>query len=122
MVSLRSLSAAAAGLPLSIRQEELQPQGHAIEVRINAEKAPQFIPCPGPITAFHAPGGLGVRMDSALYDGYAVPPYYDSLIAKLIVHGRDRPEALARAMAPRRSLGLQPRSAMHAPPEIRATS
>ncbi len=87
---------AAAGLPLSFAQEDLQINGHAIEVRINAEKVPQFSPCPGKITQYHAPGGLGVRMDSALYDGYRIPPYYDSLIAKLIVHGRDRPEALAR--------------------------
>ena len=86
----------AAGLPLSVQQEDLSPDGHAIEVRINAERLPQFSPCPGTISAYHAPGGLGVRMDSALYDGYKVPPYYDSLIAKLIVHGRDRPEALAR--------------------------
>ncbi len=86
----------AAGLPLSFTQEDLQINGHAIEVRINAEKVPQFSPCPGKITQYHAPGGLGVRMDSALYDGYRIPPYYDSLIAKLIVHGRDRPEALAR--------------------------
>ncbi|MEN8934669.1 MAG: acetyl-CoA carboxylase biotin carboxylase subunit, partial [Planktotalea arctica] len=57
---------------------------------------PNFTPCPGRITQYHAPGGLGVRMDSALYDGYSIPPYYDSLIGKLIVHGRDRPEALAR--------------------------
>ncbi|NNE53772.1 MAG: acetyl-CoA carboxylase biotin carboxylase subunit, partial [Sulfitobacter sp.] len=70
--------------------------GHAIEVRINAEKLPNFAPCPGKITQYHAPGGLGVRMDSALYDGYSIPPFYDSLIGKLIVHGRDRPEALAR--------------------------
>ncbi|MBL9047471.1 MAG: acetyl-CoA carboxylase biotin carboxylase subunit, partial [Tabrizicola sp.] len=69
---------------------------HCIEVRINAEKIPNFSPCPGRITQFHAPGGLGVRMDSAIYDGYRIPPYYDSLIGKLIVHGRDRPEALAR--------------------------
>ncbi|OIQ31646.1 MAG: acetyl-CoA carboxylase biotin carboxylase subunit [Alphaproteobacteria bacterium MedPE-SWcel] len=86
----------AAGLPLSFTQDELQINGHAIEVRINAEKLPNFSPCPGKITAFHAPGGLGVRMDSALYDGYSIPPYYDSLIGKLIVHGRDRQEALAR--------------------------
>ncbi|OIQ31922.1 MAG: acetyl-CoA carboxylase biotin carboxylase subunit [Roseobacter sp. MedPE-SWchi] len=86
----------AAGLPLSFTQEDLQINGHAIEVRINAEKLPNFAPCPGKITAYHAPGGLGVRMDSALYDGYSIPPYYDSLIGKLIVHGRDRPEALAR--------------------------
>ncbi|ABD55632.1 acetyl-CoA carboxylase biotin carboxylase subunit [Jannaschia sp. CCS1] len=86
----------AAGEPMSFRQDDLQVQGHAIEVRINAEKLPNFSPCPGTITQYHAPGGLGVRMDSALYDGYRIPPYYDSLIAKLIVHGRDRPEALAR--------------------------
>jgi acetyl-CoA carboxylase biotin carboxylase subunit len=86
----------AAGLPLSFIQDDLKIRGHAIEVRINAEKLPNFSPCPGRITQFHAPGGLGVRMDSALYDGYSIPPYYDSLIGKLIVHGRDRPEALAR--------------------------
>ena len=81
---------------MSFGQEDLEINGHAIEVRINAEKLPNFSPCPGKITQFHAPGGLGVRMDSALYDGYSIPPYYDSLIGKLIVHGRDRPEALAR--------------------------
>ncbi len=86
----------ASGLPMSITQDDLQINGHAIEVRINAEKLPSFSPCPGTITQYHAPGGLGVRMDSALYDGYRIPPYYDSLIGKLIVHGRDRPEALAR--------------------------
>ncbi|MCF2904290.1 acetyl-CoA carboxylase biotin carboxylase subunit [Octadecabacter sp. CECT 8868] len=86
----------AAGLPMSFTQDDLKIRGHAIEVRINAEKLPNFSPCPGKITQFHAPGGLGVRMDSALYDGYSIPPYYDSLIGKLIVHGRDRPEALAR--------------------------
>jgi acetyl-CoA carboxylase, biotin carboxylase subunit len=86
----------AAGLPMSFSQSDLKINGHAIEVRINAEKVPEFAPRPGKITQYHAPGGLGVRMDSALYDGYRIPPYYDSLIAKLIVHGRDRPEALAR--------------------------
>ncbi|NOD35102.1 MULTISPECIES: acetyl-CoA carboxylase biotin carboxylase subunit [unclassified Ruegeria] len=86
----------AAGEPMSFGQEDLEINGHAIEVRINAEKLPNFSPCPGKITAYHAPGGLGVRMDSALYDGYSIPPYYDSLIAKLIVQGRDRAEALAR--------------------------
>ncbi len=86
----------AAGLPLSITQDELQINGHSIEVRLNAERLPNFAPCPGQITAYHAPGGLGVRVDSALYNGYKIPPYYDSLIGKLIVHGRDRPEALAR--------------------------
>ncbi|MEN9060331.1 MULTISPECIES: acetyl-CoA carboxylase biotin carboxylase subunit [Ponticoccus] len=86
----------AAGEKLSFTQDDLTINGHAIEVRINAEKLPEFRPSPGRISHFHAPGGLGVRMDSALYDGYRIPPYYDSLIAKLIVHGRDRPEALAR--------------------------
>ncbi len=86
----------AAGLPMSFGQDDLVINGHSIEVRINAEKLPNFAPCPGKITQYHAPGGLGVRMDSALYDGYSIPPYYDSLIGKLIVHGRDRPEALAR--------------------------
>jgi acetyl-CoA carboxylase biotin carboxylase subunit len=86
----------ASGLPMSFSQQDLDIRGHAIEVRINAEKLPNFSPSPGRITQYHAPGGLGVRMDSALYDGYTIPPYYDSLIGKLIVHGRDRPEALAR--------------------------
>ncbi|MFN3278930.1 MAG: acetyl-CoA carboxylase biotin carboxylase subunit [Paracoccus hibiscisoli] len=86
----------AAGLPMEFHQEDLVINGHSIEVRINAEKVPGFSPCPGKITQYHAPGGLGVRMDSALYQGYSIPPYYDSLIGKLIVHGRDRDEALAR--------------------------
>ena len=86
----------AAGMPMSFEQDDLHLRGHAIEVRINAERLPNFAPCPGRITQYHAPGGLGVRVDSALYDGYSIPPYYDSLIGKLIVHGRDRPEALAR--------------------------
>ncbi|MGB7269246.1 MAG: acetyl-CoA carboxylase biotin carboxylase subunit [Albidovulum sp.] len=86
----------AAGLPMEFQQEDLSVRGHAIEVRINAERVPDFAPRPGRISQFHAPGGLGVRMDSALYDGYVIPSHYDSLIGKLIVHGRDRPEALAR--------------------------
>ena len=86
----------AAGEEMSFAQEDLTIRGAAIEVRINAERLPNFAPCPGKITQYHAPGGLGVRMDSALYDGYKIPPYYDSLIGKLIVHGRDRDEALAR--------------------------
>ncbi|KEP70873.1 acetyl-CoA carboxylase [Thioclava dalianensis] len=86
----------AAGEEMEFEQDKLSIRGHAIEVRINAEKLPNFAPCPGKITHFHAPGGLGVRMDSALYDGYSIPPYYDSLIGKLIVHGRDRHEALQR--------------------------
>jgi len=86
----------AAGEPMEFKQDDLNVNGHSIEIRINAEKLPNFTPSPGRITQYHAPGGLGVRMDSALYDGYSIPPYYDSLIGKLIVHGRDRPEALAR--------------------------
>ena len=86
----------AAGLPMTFEQRDLAPRGHAIEVRINAERLPDFAPSPGRVTQYHAPGGLGVRNDSALYDGYRIPPYYDSLIGKLIVHGQDRPEALAR--------------------------
>jgi acetyl-CoA carboxylase biotin carboxylase subunit len=92
----------AAGMDMSFTQDDLQINGHAIEVRINAERLPDFAPRPGKVKVFHAPGGLGVRMDSALYAGYSIPPYYDSLIGKLIVHGRDRPEALARL---RRALG-----------------
>jgi len=86
----------AAGEPMSLVQEALKPEGHAIECRINAERLPDFAPSPGLVKAFHAPGGLGVRMDSAIYDGYRIPPYYDSLIGKLIVHAEDRPAALAR--------------------------
>ncbi len=92
----------AAGMEMSFGQDDLVINGHAIEVRINAERLPNFSPCPGKVKMFHAPGGFGVRMDSALYSGYSIPPYYDSLIGKLIVHGRDRPEALARL---RRALG-----------------
>ena len=86
----------AAGLPLSFRQDEIAIEGHAIECRINAENPRTFRPSPGMVGDFHAPGGLGVRLDSALYAGYIIPPYYDSLVGKLIVHGRDRPECIAR--------------------------
>jgi acetyl-CoA carboxylase, biotin carboxylase subunit len=86
----------AAGLPMSFSQADLVPNGHAIECRINAERLPDFRASPGPIHAYHPPGGLGVRMDSALYQGYVIPPYYDSLIGKLIVHARTRDLALAR--------------------------
>ena len=86
----------AEGCNLSFSQESLRINGHAIEVRINAETFPGFSPRPGKINAYHAPGGLGVRMDSALYDGYIVPPYYDSLIGKLIVHAPDRAAAISR--------------------------
>ena len=86
----------AAGEPLSFRQEDIVFEGHAIECRINAENPRTFAPSPGTVTDFHAPGGLGVRLDSALYAGYTIPPYYDSLVGKLIVHGRDREECIAR--------------------------
>jgi acetyl-CoA carboxylase biotin carboxylase subunit len=86
----------AAGLPLSFRQEEVVFEGHAIECRINAENPRTFTPSPGLITDFHAPGGPGVRLDSAIYAGYNFPHDYDSLAGKLIVHGRDRAECIAR--------------------------
>ena len=86
----------AAGEKLSMTQDDIVFSGHSIECRINAEDPATFAPSPGKVTEFHAPGGLGVRLDSALYAGYSIPPYYDSLIGKLIVHGRDRPEALLR--------------------------
>jgi len=86
----------ASGMPLSYKQEDIKVRGHAFECRINAEDPKTFMPCPGKVTHFHAPGGNGVRVDSHLYDGYTVPPHYDSLIAKLITHGEDRATALAR--------------------------
>jgi acetyl-CoA carboxylase biotin carboxylase subunit len=86
----------ASGLSLSLKQSEVQFRGHAFECRINAEDAKTFMPCPGMVTTFHAPGGPGVRVDSHLYDGYTVPPYYDSLIAKIISYGENRDIALAR--------------------------
>ena len=86
----------AAGEPLSFTQEEVKFRGHAFECRINAEDPKTFLPSPGKVTTFHAPGGLGVRVDSHLYDGYTVPPFYDSLIAKIISFGETRPIALAR--------------------------
>jgi acetyl-CoA carboxylase biotin carboxylase subunit len=86
----------AAGSPLSIAQEDVRIQGAAIECRLNAEHPGTFMPSPGRISYFHPPGGLGVRVDSAAYQGYVIPPYYDSLIGKLIVHGRNRTEALMR--------------------------
>ena len=86
----------AAGSPLSVRQDEISVEGHAIECRINAEHPATFRPSPGLITYFHPPGGLGVRVDSAAFQGYRIPPHYDSLIGKLIVHGRTRNECLMR--------------------------
>ena len=86
----------AAGEPLGYSQADVTFSGHAIECRINAEDPETFMPTPGRVDLFHAPGGLGVRVDSALYAGYVVPPYYDSMVAKLIVHAPDRPQAIAR--------------------------
>ena len=86
----------AAGEPLTLAKENLRLRGHAIEVRINAEDPDTFAPCPGQITQFHPAGGLGVRFDSAIYAGYRIPPHYDSMIGKLIVHGKTRGECLAR--------------------------
>lgn len=86
----------ASGMPLNIRQEDIVIRGHAFECRINAEDPTTFIPCPGKVNNWHAPGGPGVRVDSHLYSGYSIPPFYDSLIAKVISYGADRAEALAR--------------------------
>ena len=86
----------ASGEPLSIKQEDIRFRGHAFECRINAEDPKTFLPSPGQVSHFHAPGGIGVRVDSHLYGGYTVPPYYDSLIAKIISYGEDRDIALRR--------------------------
>jgi acetyl-CoA carboxylase biotin carboxylase subunit len=86
----------ASGYPLSVKQEDVTINGHAFECRINAEDAKTFMPSPGKVTQFHAPGGLGVRVDSHLYSGYTVPPFYDSMIAKIITHAPTRKEALKR--------------------------
>ncbi|MCP1064957.1 acetyl-CoA carboxylase biotin carboxylase subunit [Serratia symbiotica] len=86
----------AAGLPLSIKQHEVKIHGHSVECRINAEDPNTFLPSPGKITRFHAPGGFGVRWESHIYSGYTVPPYYDSMIGKLITYGENRDVAIAR--------------------------
>ncbi len=88
----------AAGEPLTICKNGFRFRGHAIEIRINAEDPDTFMPSPGTIEQFHAPGGLGVRFDSAIYGGYSIPPYYDSMIGKLIVHGRNREECVKRLL------------------------
>ncbi len=93
---VRQMVRIAAGAPLGYQQEAVQFRGHAIECRINAENPETFTPSPGRIGDYHPPGGLGVRVDSALYAGYKIPPYYDSMIAKLIVHGANRNECLMR--------------------------
>lgn len=88
--------AVCAGHPLRFTQDDIKINGHAFECRINAEDPKTFLPCPGTVSNFHAPGGLGVRVDSHIYSGYSVPPYYDSMIAKIITHGEDRQTALTR--------------------------
>jgi acetyl-CoA carboxylase biotin carboxylase subunit len=93
---VREMLRIAAGAPLGFTQDDIRFNGHAIECRINAENPDTFMPCPGRLAEYHAPGGLGVRVDSAAYAGYRVPPYYDSMIAKLIVHGPTRAVCLAR--------------------------
>ncbi len=106
----------AAGAELGYIQADIRFYGHAIECRINAEDPVSFMPTPGRITAFHAPGGLGVRIDSALYAGYVVPPYYDSMVAKLIVHAPTRAEAinrLRRALDEFAILGIQTTIPLH---------
>ena len=99
---VREMIRVAGGAPLGFKQSDIRFHGHAIECRINAEDPRTFNPSPGRIGDYHAPGGLGVRVDSGLYSGYAVPPYYDSMIAKLIVHATNRNECLMRL---RRALG-----------------
>ena len=117
----------AAGLPLSYKQSDIHFDGWAMECRVNAENPDTFVPSPGKITRFHAPGGLGVRVDSALYDGYSVPPTYDSLVAKIIVHAPTREEAIRRmerALGETVIDGIQTNIPLHlrilAEPEFRA--
>ena len=86
----------ASGEPLPFTQEQIEIRGHAIEVRVNAEDPKTFMPSPGPVRLWHAPGGPGIRVDSHAYSGYSVPPFYDSLIGKIIAHGETRDEAIGR--------------------------
>ncbi|MFW5451505.1 MAG: acetyl-CoA carboxylase biotin carboxylase subunit [Methylophagaceae bacterium] len=97
----------AAGKPLSLTQQDIVIRGHAIECRINAEDSKTFMPSPGTITHYHAPGGAGIRMDSHVYSGYRVPPNYDSLIGKLIVYGRTRESAIARMKTALSEIGIE---------------
>ena len=92
----------ASGLPLNYAQKDIKLKGHSIECRINAENSKTFVPCPGKVIDFHAPGGMNTRFDSGLYSGYTIPPYYDSLVGKLIVWGNTREGALFRL---KRALG-----------------
>jgi acetyl-CoA carboxylase biotin carboxylase subunit len=106
----------AAGHPLPFKQEDVRITGHAIECRINAEDPKTFMPSPGPVRLWHPPGGPGIRVDSHLYTGYAVPPYYDSLIAKIIAYGEDRDTAIARmrnALSEMVVEGIKTNAALH---------
>jgi acetyl-CoA carboxylase biotin carboxylase subunit len=96
----------ASGLPLSVKQEDIKMKGHAIECRINAEDPRTFMPSPGVVTHYHAPGGAGIRMDSHLYSGYRVPPNYDSLVGKLIAYGNTRESAIARMQTALKEIGI----------------
>ncbi|AFJ02963.1 Biotin carboxylase of acetyl-CoA carboxylase [Methylophaga frappieri] len=96
----------AAGNKLSVRQEDIQMRGHAIECRINAENPRTFMPSPGVVSHYHAPGGAGIRMDSHLYSGYRVPPNYDSLIGKLIAYGNNRESAIKRMQTALKEIGI----------------
>ena len=98
----------AAGLPLSFKQNEVKINGHAIECRINAEDPKTFMPSPGKILQFHSPCGLGIRIESCIYSGYEVPPYYDSLIAKLIVHGNNREQCILRLKQALKEIVIEP--------------
>ncbi len=97
----------AAGKPLAFKQEDITINGHAIECRINAEDPKNFMPSPGTITQFHAPGGPGIRVDSHIYNGYIVPPHYDSMIGKLIAHGNSRETALARMRTALKEISIE---------------
>ena len=106
----------ASGEPLPWKQSDIVLRGHALECRINAEDAKTFMPSPGPVRLWHAPGGPGVRVDSHMYSGYAVPPHYDSLIAKLISYGEDRDTAIVRmrnALAEMVVEGIKTNAALH---------
>ena len=98
----------AAGLPLSFKQDDVKINGHAIECRINAENPITFIPSPGKIEEFHSPSGLGIRVEACVYSGYVVPPYYDSLIAKLIVHGDNRNHCISRLKQALKEIIIEP--------------
>jgi acetyl-CoA carboxylase biotin carboxylase subunit len=106
----------AAGEPLAYSQDDIKIRGHALECRINAEDAATFMPSPGKITALHVPGGPGIRVDSHIYNGYVVPPYYDSMIGKLIAHGETRETAMARMRTALSELvieGIKTNTALH---------